>query len=58
MNLSSLTETELKEALMLKEKLDGFQIQDECQSTFINYVEDIRSKTPRSRRRQVPTFNR
>ena len=41
MNLSSLSETELKEALMLKEKLDGFQIQDECQSSFINYVEHI-----------------
>ena len=32
MNLSSLTETELKEALMLKEKLDNYALQDKCQS--------------------------
>jgi hypothetical protein len=41
MNLSSLTETELKEALMLKEKLDNYAIQDQCQESFINYVEHI-----------------
>jgi len=28
MNLASLTETELKEALMLKEKLDNYAIQE------------------------------
>ena len=41
MNLSSLTETELKEALMLKEKLDNYAIQDQCQESFLNYVEHI-----------------
>ena len=41
MNLSSLTEAELKEALMLKEKLDNYQIQDRCQSSFFEYVTEI-----------------
>jgi len=38
MNFSQLTETELKEALMLKEKLDGFETQDKCQNDFLSYV--------------------
>ena len=41
MNLSNLTETELKEALMLKEKLDGFETQDKCQNDFLSYVEHM-----------------
>ena len=41
MNLSNLTETELKEALMLKEKLDGFETQDKCQNNFLSYVEHM-----------------
>ena len=41
MNLASLTETELKEALMLKEKLDNYAIQDECQANFLDYVTHI-----------------
>ena len=41
MNLSKLTETELKEALMLKEKLDGFEIQEKCQNDFLFYVEHM-----------------
>jgi predicted phage terminase large subunit-like protein len=41
MNLSKLTETELKEALMLKEKLDGFETQDKCQNDFLSYVEHM-----------------
>jgi predicted phage terminase large subunit-like protein len=41
MNLSSLTEAELKEALMLKEKLDNYQIQEQCQSSFFNYINQI-----------------
>ena len=41
MNLSSLTEAELKEALMLKEKLDNYQIQERCQSSFFEYVTEI-----------------
>jgi predicted phage terminase large subunit-like protein len=41
MNFSKLTETELKEALMLKEKLDGFETQDKCQNDFLSYVEHM-----------------
>jgi predicted phage terminase large subunit-like protein len=41
MNFSQLTETELKEALMLKEKLDGFETQDKCQNDFLSYVEHM-----------------
>jgi len=41
MNFSQLTETELKEALMLKEKLDGFETQDKCQNDFLFYVEHM-----------------
>jgi len=41
MNFSKLTETELKEALMLKEKLDGFEIQAKCQDDFLFYVEHM-----------------
>jgi predicted phage terminase large subunit-like protein len=41
MNLSNLTETELKEALMLKEKLDGFETQDKCQNDFLEYVQHM-----------------
>jgi len=41
MNFSKLTETELKEALMLKEKLDGFETQDKCQNNFLSYVEHM-----------------
>jgi predicted phage terminase large subunit-like protein len=41
MNFSKLTETELKEALMLKEKLDGFETQDKCQNDFLFYVEHM-----------------
>ena len=41
MNLASLTESELKEALMLKEKLDNYQLQEQCQSSFFNYVNHI-----------------
>ena len=41
MDLSKLTETELKEALMLKEKLDGFKTQDKCQNDFLSYVEHM-----------------
>jgi predicted phage terminase large subunit-like protein len=41
MNFSKLTETELKEALMLKEKLDGFEIQARCQDDFLFYVEHM-----------------
>jgi len=40
-NFSKLTETELKEALMLKEKLDGFEIQEKCQNDFLFYVEHM-----------------
>jgi len=41
MNFSQLTETELKEALMLKEKLDGFETQDKCQNDFLEYVQHM-----------------
>jgi predicted phage terminase large subunit-like protein len=41
MNFSQLTETELKEALMLKEKLDGFETQDKCQNDFLEYVKHM-----------------
>jgi predicted phage terminase large subunit-like protein len=41
MNFSKLTETELKEALMLKEKLDGFETQARCQDDFLFYVEHM-----------------
>jgi len=41
MNFSKLTETELKEALMLKERLDGFATQDKCQNDFLSYVEHM-----------------
>ena len=41
MNFSKLTETELKEALMLKEKLDTFETQDKCQNNFLSYVEHM-----------------
>ena len=41
MNLANLSETELKEALMLKEKLDGFDTQDKCQNDFLFYVEHM-----------------
>ena len=41
MNFSQLTETELKEALMLKEKLDGFETQAKCQDDFLFYVEHM-----------------
>jgi predicted phage terminase large subunit-like protein len=41
MNFSKLTETELKEALMIKEKLDGFETQDKCQNDFLSYVEHM-----------------
>ena len=41
MNLANLTETELKEALMLKEKLDNYAVQEKCQESFFNYVEHI-----------------
>ena len=41
MNFSKLTETELKEALMLKERLDNFETQDRCQNDFLAYVEHM-----------------
>ena len=38
MDFSKLTEAELKEALLLLEKQDGYSTQDECQSSFLSYV--------------------
>ena len=38
MNLSHLTEAELKEALLLLEKQDGYAVQDKCQGSFLDYV--------------------
>jgi hypothetical protein len=38
MDLSKLTETELKEALLLKEKLDSFSQQEKCKESFLEYI--------------------
>ena len=38
MDLSKLTETELKEALLLKEKLDNFSQQEKCRESFLEYI--------------------
>jgi hypothetical protein len=38
MDFSKLTEAELKEALLLLEKQDGYSTQDECQESFLSYV--------------------
>jgi len=38
MDLSKLTETELKEALLLKERLDNFSQQEKCRESFLEYI--------------------
>ena len=41
MDLSHLTESELKEALLLVEKQQGFAVQEECQQSFLKYINQM-----------------
>jgi predicted phage terminase large subunit-like protein len=41
MDLSHLTESELKEALLLLEKQEGYSVQDECQKSFLKYINQM-----------------
>ena len=41
MDLSHLTESEMKEALLLLEKEQGFDVQDECQESFLKYIKKM-----------------